>query len=70
LVCHIPGTLRDGTSAFFAEDFAVIIDAMSFNFPVAADGALTPVQNYFYWAVIGRCSSLGLHEENAQNLDG
>ncbi len=43
---------------------------MSFNFSVAADGALTPVQNYLYWAVIDRCSSLGLDEENAQSLAG
>lgn len=65
---QIAKTLRDGTSVIFAEDFAVIIDAMSFNFPVSADGILTPVQDYLYWAVIGRCSSLGLNEENAQNL--
>lgn len=64
---NIAETLRDGTSVIFAEDFAVIIDAMTFRFPIAPAAALSPINDYIYWAIIGRRSRLGLGEESLQN---
>lgn len=66
---RVADTLLDGTSVIFADDFAVIVDAMSFRFPPAAAG-LTPIADYLYWAVIGRRTGLGLDEATLGELDG
>lgn len=55
--------LASGTSVVFADDFAVVIDAMRFQFPQAAK--LAPVEDYFYWAVIGRTRRLGIADDAA-----
>lgn len=70
---HVPGsavadTLLSGTSVIFADDFAVIVDAMSFGFPHGA--RLTPVADYVYWAVIGRGAALGLTDGAIQQAGG
>lgn len=66
---HTPGSavadlLVDGTSVIFADDFAVIVDAMTFRFPSGT--RLTPMADYLYWAVIGRTAALGLTEGAVQ----
>ncbi|MBP0580697.1 FAD-dependent monooxygenase [Labrys sp. LIt4] len=66
---QVADTLLDGTSVIFADDFAVIVDAMTFRFPLAAAG-LTPIADYLYWAVIGRRTSLGLDEAALREADG
>jgi salicylate hydroxylase len=53
----VAAALMSGTSVIFAENLAVIVDSMSFNFPSDAP-ALTPVQDYLYWAIIGRTAAL------------
>lgn len=55
---RISASLLSGTSVIFAEGFAIIVDAMRFRLPAATQ--LTPVEDYLYWAVIGRRAELGL----------
>ena len=65
----VADVLLSGTSVIFADDFAVIVDAMSFRFPVDAIG-LTPAEDYLYWAVIGPRAVLGLHDDRLGQRDG
>lgn len=66
---RVADTLLDGTSVIFADDFAVIVDAMTFRLPLDTAG-LTPIADYLYWAVIGRRTSLGLDEATLREADG
>ncbi len=66
----IAQTLRNGTSVIFADDFAVIIDAMAFHFPETAEAQLSAVDDYLYWAVFGRRGRIGLDEESLQKARG
>jgi 2-polyprenyl-6-methoxyphenol hydroxylase-like FAD-dependent oxidoreductase len=54
--------LLSGTSVIFTDEFAVILDAMCFRFPAEA-AQLTPVEDYVYWAFIGRRTRLGVSDE-------
>lgn len=66
-IAAISSVLADGISVVFAEDFAVIIDAIRFRAPLPQLSArivpacsLAPVDDYFYWSFFGRRHSLGL----------
>ncbi|WP_332852322.1 FAD-dependent oxidoreductase [Duganella sp. S19_KUP01_CR8] len=48
--------LRQGTSVVFGDDLALVLDAMRFSGAVT----LNPVQDYLYWAMIGRRERFGL----------
>ncbi|MBV6321811.1 FAD-dependent oxidoreductase [Duganella violaceipulchra] len=48
--------LRRGTSVVFGDDLALVLDAMRF----ADATSLTPVDDYLYWAMIGRRERFGL----------
>ena len=50
--------LTSATSVIFGPDYAIVVDPMRFRFPTQA-GALTPVADYLYWAVIGGRDALG-----------
>ena len=50
--------LTSATSVIFGPDYAIVVDPMRFRFPAQA-GALTPVADYLYWAVIGGRDALG-----------
>ncbi|MBR0782846.1 FAD-dependent oxidoreductase [Bradyrhizobium iriomotense] len=61
---RIGSELLAGTSVIFADRFAAIVEAMSFRFP---DGTahLTEVDDYIYWAVIGRRADLDIGDVDA-----
>ncbi|MYM88132.1 NAD(P)-binding protein [Rugamonas sp. FT82W] len=54
----IADELRGGTSVVFDTRLAMVIDAMRFS--PAGDGALSPVEDYLYWAMIGSRERLGI----------
>lgn len=54
----IADELRGGTSVVFDTQLAMVIDAMRFS--PAGDGVLSPVEDYLYWALIGRRQRLGM----------
>lgn len=62
---NIADVLLSGTSVIFADKFAAIVDTMSFNFPASA-ARLTAVDDYLYWAIIGRRTDLGSGAEGLQ----
>ena len=60
-------SLCAGTSVVFADGFSAIVDVMSFREPLPAlaarisgDCRLSPVNDYFYWALTGPRERLGL----------
>jgi 2-polyprenyl-6-methoxyphenol hydroxylase-like FAD-dependent oxidoreductase len=64
--------LQAGTSVIFADGFAVVVDAMRFRDPPSAlamkkiaEGALSPIDDYFYWAFIGPRDRLVANEQAA-----
>jgi 2-polyprenyl-6-methoxyphenol hydroxylase-like FAD-dependent oxidoreductase len=67
---HCQAAGRDlcaGTSVVFADGFAAVIDVMTFAEPISAlaariapDCRLSPVQDYFYWALTGPRERLGV----------
>ncbi|GJJ03215.1 FAD-dependent oxidoreductase [Duganella rhizosphaerae] len=48
--------LRQGTSVVFGDDLALVLDAMRFS----GATTLSPVDDYLYWAMIGRRERFGL----------
>jgi salicylate hydroxylase len=62
----IAAELLSGTSVIFADGFTVILDAMSFQFP-KTEARLTPVNDYLYWAFIGRRRRLGIGPHDLMN---
>ncbi|MYM95430.1 FAD-dependent oxidoreductase [Duganella vulcania] len=54
----IADALRGGTSVIFDKQLAMVIDPM--RFPPAGNGGLSPVEDYLYWALIGRRQRLGV----------
>ncbi|TNC16367.1 FAD-dependent monooxygenase [Methylobacterium terricola] len=67
VVAAIGDRLTDGISVVFADTFAVIVDDIRFRAPLPQLGAalvpgcrLTPVEDYFYWSVLGSRAALGL----------
>jgi len=54
----IADALRGGTSVVFDAQLAMVIDAMRFS--PAGDGVLSAVDDYLYWAMIGRRQRFGL----------
>jgi 2-polyprenyl-6-methoxyphenol hydroxylase-like FAD-dependent oxidoreductase len=66
----IAAELQSGTSVIFADGFAVVVDAMRFRNPPTAlamkkiaEGALSPIDDYFYWAFIGPRDRLAADEQ-------
>lgn len=67
LKAGIGALLCEGTSVIFADGFAAIVDPMLFAGPLPSLAArlapechLTPVDDYFYWAIIGPRANLGI----------
>ncbi|MBC9909922.1 FAD-dependent oxidoreductase [Chitinophaga varians] len=58
--------LQQGTSVIFGENIAGIIDVMEFN--RISDAAVTPPEDYLYWALIGQRSSFGLQQDQSLRL--
>lgn len=52
--------LQSGTSVIFESGLAVVIDAMCFAARDAATAALSEVEDYLYWAVIGSRARLAI----------
>jgi salicylate hydroxylase len=68
--------LQAGTSVVFADGFAVVVDAMRFRKPPTAlamkkiaEGALSPIDDYFYWAFIGPRDRFGGDEQAVVRAD-
>ncbi|MDQ1806240.1 NAD(P)/FAD-dependent oxidoreductase [Chryseobacterium sp. CKR4-1] len=57
----IAAELRTGTSVILGDQFSLIADAMQFDFSKhnSSWDALSPLQDYFYWAFIGKPAAFG-----------
>ncbi|MFZ6743504.1 FAD-dependent oxidoreductase [Undibacterium sp. JH2W] len=56
--------LQTGTSIIFAHEIAAVVDTMLFRDDVQADDtSISPRADYIYWALIGKRSSFGLHND-------
>ncbi len=66
---QVAAPLKNGTSIIFAQEMAAVIDAMQFReqHQTASTGnnSLSPVNDYIYWALIGKRSSFGLQMQQA-----
>ena len=62
----IASELETGTSVILGNQFSLIADAMQFDFSRKNDSwnTLSPLQNYFYWAFIGKPSAFGLRQQD------
>ncbi|ASK29980.1 hypothetical protein CEY12_07605 [Chryseobacterium sp. T16E-39] len=67
---EIATELRTGTSVILNDQFSLIADAMQFDFSKKNDSwnMLSPLQNYFYWAFIGKPGAFGLHQQDFYTL--
>lgn len=66
----IASALKTGTSVILKDQFSLIADAMQFDFSKKNDSwnTLSPLQNYFYWAFIGKPGAFGLPQQDFYNL--
>lgn len=62
---QVAAQLQTGTTIIFAHEMAAVIDTMLFRDDIKVIDTISPVNDYIYWALIGKRTSFGLQDDQA-----